>query len=304
MFAFLSKRSFFVITSALAGLVTTSCGFSGSNNASSPDTLVMGFIPNENAATLRAAYAPLVKLISSASGKEVKFQVMTNYAALIEGQRAGTVHIAMYGPLSYVLAKQTGVDISPIGAELETKGGNPYYYSLIVARKDSGLKNLQDLRGKKFCFVDPESTSGRLYPLAALVRAGLKKGDYTEIFAGGHDASVLAVRDRDCDAGASRDLIFKNVLPKQKGIDRDDFTVLWQSGPVVNSPLAISNKLNAKLRADITTAVLQRGNADSLGVKNIGGVWGYIKVNDSFYDPIRQMCKITALEACGKQAGS
>lgn len=304
MFRSLSKRSLFTIAPALIGLVTSSCGFSGSSSISNPDTLVMGFIPNENAATLKAAYEPLVKLVSEASGKQVRFQVMTNYATLIEGQRAGTVHIAMYGPLSYVLAKDTGVDISPIGAELEVKGGAPSYFSYIVARADSGIKTLQDLRGKKVCFVDPESTSGRLYPLASLLEAGLKKGDYTEVFAGGHDASVLAVRDGDCAAGAARELIFKDVLPHQKDIDLKDFTIIWKSAPVVNSPLAISNKLNRELRDSITTAVVKRGNADSLGVKNIGGAWGFVKVDDTFYDPIRRMCKVTALEACGSATGS
>jgi phosphonate transport system substrate-binding protein len=258
----------------------------------------MGFIPNENAATLKAEYDPLAKLISEASGKEVKIEIMTNYAALIEAQRAGTVHLAMYGPLSYVLAKDSGVDISPIAAELEKKGDKPSYQSYMVARAESGINDLQDLRGKNICFVDPNSTSGRLYPLAALIEAGLQKGDYQETFAGGHDASLLAVRDGDCAAGAVRDLIFKEVLPHQEDIDIKDYTIVWKSPPVVNSPLAISNKLDPKLRDSITTAVLQRGNADSLGVDNIGGYWGFIKVDDKFYDPIRRICKVAGAEVC------
>jgi phosphonate transport system substrate-binding protein len=293
-----SKKTSLTIICAFATLLSASCGFSGSDSATNPGTIVMGFIPNENAATLKAEYDPLAKLMSEASGKEVKLEVMTNYAALIEGQRAGSVHLAMYGPLSYVLAKDSGVDISPIAAELEQKGGRPSYHSFIVARADSGIKKLQDLRGKNVCFVDPNSTSGRLYPLAALAEAGLRKGDYQETFAGGHDASLLAVRDGDCAAGAVRELIFKEVLPHQEDIELKDYTIVWKSPPVVNSPLAISNRLDPKLRTAISTAVLQRGNADSLGVDNIAGYWGFTKVDDKFYDPIRRICKITGAEAC------
>ncbi len=258
----------------------------------------MGLIPNENASTLKAEYAPLVKLVSEASGKEVKLEVMNNYATLIEGQRAGTVHIAMYGPLSYVLAKDSGVDISPIAAEIYKKNGSASYQGYMVVRADSGIKDLQGLRGKNICFVDPNSTSGRLYPLAALIEAGLHKGDYKETFSGGHDASLLAVRDGDCAAAGIRDLLFNEVLPHQEDINIKDFTILWKSPPVVNSPLAISNRLDAKLRTSITTAILERGNADSLGVDNIAGYWGFTKVDDDFYDPIRKICKITGAEAC------
>ncbi|PZG56662.1 phosphate/phosphite/phosphonate ABC transporter substrate-binding protein [Spongiactinospora gelatinilytica] len=286
---------------ALTTIATAACGGS-STNLSDPDTIVMGLIPNENAATLKAEYAPLADLVSKASGKRVQLEVMTNYAAVVEGQRAGTVHIAMYGPFSYVLAKDSGVDISPIAAELYKEGGTPSYHGYIVARADSGLKTLRDLRGKHICFVDPNSTSGRLYPLAGLLEAGIKPGSYKETFTGGHDASLLAVRDGDCDAAAIRDLLFEEVLPFQEDIDIKDYSILWKSPPVVNSPLAISNRLKPELRTAITTAILQRGNADSLGVDDIAGYWGFTKVEDKFYDPIRRICKLTKAEACRPRA--
>ena len=294
----LSRTTVLCAVAVTIALVTACGGASSDESASEPDTLVMGLIPNENAASLNASYEPLVDLIAGASGKEVDLQVMTNYAALIEAQRAGTVHIAMYGPFSYVLARDSGVDISPIAAELYEKDGSPSYHSYMVTRADSGISELADLREKTVCFVDPNSTSGRLYPLAGLMKAGLSEGDYTERFSGGHDASLLAVRDGECDAGAIRDLLYNEVLPEQEGIDHDDYTVIWTSEPVVNSPLAILNSLDPELRDAITEAVLERGNADALGVDDIAGYWGFTEADDSLYDPIREICQITEAEAC------
>ncbi|MCY9786606.1 phosphate/phosphite/phosphonate ABC transporter substrate-binding protein [Nocardiopsis sp. EMB25] len=295
----ISSRTIALCAASAALALTAACGgASNADSASDPDTLIMGLIPNENAASLNASYEPLRELIAEASGKEVELEVMTNYAALIEAQRAGTVHIAMYGPFSYVLAKDSGVDISPIAAELYEKGGDPSYHSYMVARADSGLSELSDLRDKTVCFVDPNSTSGRLYPLSGLMEAGLDEGDYTERFAGGHDASLLAVRDGDCDAGAVRDLLYEEVLPEQEGIDHDDYTVLWKSDPVVNSPLAILDSLDPELRESVGEAILERGNADALGVDDIAGYWGFTEADDAFYDPIRELCEITEAEAC------
>ncbi|WP_028647100.1 phosphate/phosphite/phosphonate ABC transporter substrate-binding protein [Nocardiopsis sp. CNT312] len=293
------SRTIALCAASAALVLASACGSaSGAANAADPDTLVFGLIPNENAASLNASYAPLADLVAEASGKEVELEVMTNYAALIEAQRAGTVHIAMYGPFSYVLARDSGVDISPIAAELYEKDGEPSYHSYMVARADSGITALADLRGRTVCFVDPNSTSGRLYPLAGLVGAGLEEGDYTERFSGGHDASLLAVRDGDCDAGAVRDLLYDEVLPEQEGIDHDDYTILWTSDPVVNSPLAVVNSLDPELRGAIADAVLERGNADALGVDDIAGYWGFTETDDAFYDPIRELCRITEAEAC------
>lgn len=293
------SRTIALCAAAITTALATACGgTSDAESASDPDTLVLGLIPNENAASLNASYEPLVDLIAEASDKEVQLQVMTDYAALIEAQRAGTVHIAMYGPFTYVLARDSGVDIYPIAAELYEKDGNPSYHAYMVTRADSGISELTDLRGKTVCSVDPNSTSGHLYPKSGLMEAGLNEGDYTERFSGGHDASLLAVRDGECDAGAVRDLLFDEVLPRQEGIDHDDYTVIWTSDPVVNSPLAILNSLDPELREAITTAVLERGNADALGVDDIAGYWGFTDADDSFYDPIRDICRITEAEAC------
>ncbi|MGB7946834.1 MAG: phosphate/phosphite/phosphonate ABC transporter substrate-binding protein, partial [Candidatus Binatia bacterium] len=57
------------------------------------------------------------------------------------------------------------------------KGGIAEYRSLIFAAKNSGINNLEDLKGKLFVFEDPESTSGHFLPKHYLTRKGFKFTD-------------------------------------------------------------------------------------------------------------------------------
>src|SRR5689334_8982810 len=134
-------------------------------------------------------------MLAKASGKPVELKVLTDYAALIEGQRAGVIQLAVYGSLSYVLARDTGAGVEPLGVEVMRKGAKPEYRSYLVTKAGSPIRSLDDLRGKRVCFVDPNSTSGYLYPVAALLAEGIGSDDYTARYAGGHDATVLGVRD-------------------------------------------------------------------------------------------------------------
>jgi hypothetical protein len=110
---------------------------------------------------------------------------------VIEAQLSGQVQIAEYGSLSYVLAKEKGADITAVGAAIDHKGETPGYRSYGITKAGSPIKSIKDYAGKKVCFVDPDSTSGYLYPSAVLLPNGINP--MTEVlptFAGGHDASA------------------------------------------------------------------------------------------------------------------
>ena len=50
----------------------------------------------------------------------------------------------------------------------------PFYQTVFYAAKDSGIKSLQDLKGRKNTFEDAGSTSGYLIPSTILSRQGFK----------------------------------------------------------------------------------------------------------------------------------
>lgn len=305
-----------VLTAAAAvvlGLGLAACGQSaggsGAGAAADPETLVFAAVPSEESTSLQESYKPILDLIAKETGKKVEFRQATDYAAVIEGQLSGQVHIAQYGPLSFVLAETKGAKITPIGAQLDEKGASPGYQSYGITRADNAAVNsVADFAGKNVCFVDPNSTSGYLYPSAELLNNGIDpKTGVNPIFAGGHDSSVLEVASGRCDAGFAFDTMVDKQLIDKGQIQPGQIKTVWKSGTIPGSPLAISTQLSPELQAQLTDLVQNRANVDYLqangfcqGECKIGdeGTWGWAKVDSAFFDPIREVCTVTKNESC------
>ncbi|MEV0621394.1 phosphate/phosphite/phosphonate ABC transporter substrate-binding protein [Nonomuraea sp. NPDC050404] len=298
----------------LAGtLAVTGCGESAAqrNDAggAGPDTITIAHIPSEERTELDETYAKIAEVIQRDTGKKVAFQQVTSYAAVIEAQRAGKVQIAAYGPFSYVVAKDSGVPIELIGFGAESADSPGGYQSVASVPKNSAIADLKGFKGKKICFVDPTSTSGYLFPSAGLLKEGIDPKDgLTPVFAGGHDASVLAVADGQCEGGFSTEAMATQDLIETGQLKKGDVKVVWKSELIPPSPLAMSTSLSPELRKQIKDIFLTKLNVDAL--KKSGGCdtakehcglpveWGYKPIEDSAYSGIRVVCETTKSDSC------
>ena len=160
-------------------------------------------------------------------------------------------------------------DIEAFAVAETKKAGRTFYHSLVVARKDSGIQTVADLKGKTFAFVDPSSTSGHLFPKAGLIKAGFNpdKDFGRVIFSGSHDSNAVAVQNGKVDAVAIADRILDAAINKGltkrygdfdalKGIDLDvapgEFlVVLGPSGAGKSTLLRCINRLCEPTQGDI-----------------------------------------------------
>ncbi len=307
-----TRRRAMPAAALLMTVTLAACGESASSaggaNAADPDTLVFASVPAEEATDIRGSFQPMLDMLAKETGKKIEFRQATDYAAVIEGQLSGQIQIAQYGPLSYVLAETKGAQITPVGAFIDEKGGKAGYQSYGITKAGSPITSLADFKGKKVCFVDPNSTSGFLYPSAGLLKDGIDpKTGVQPVFAGGHDSSVLEVKEGRCEAGFAFDTMVDSQLIEKGGLKPGEVTTVWKSPTIPGSPVAISNNLSPELRSTLTTALQQKANTDYLLANNfctgeckVGDErsWGYAPVDNAFYDPIREVCATTKNENC------
>jgi len=165
--------------------------------------IVLAFVPSLDAQRVLATGRVLERMLEVATGMEFEATVPTSYAATIEAMCADRADVAFLAPLSYVLAhERCGAQVQLISI----RNNLPYYGSQILVHAESGLRQLLDLRAKRFAFVDPASASGYLYPALHIKRrTGLLPERFFAqvIFAGGHDKVVLAVYQRQVEGGAT-----------------------------------------------------------------------------------------------------
>ncbi|WP_166969025.1 phosphate/phosphite/phosphonate ABC transporter substrate-binding protein [Brevibacterium atlanticum] len=305
----LRSRAARTLTAGLLALpLLAACGSSGGSGGE--DTITFAAVPAESSSTLESSFDNVTKLLEKETGKKVEFQNASDYAAVVEGMRAGQIDAASFGPFAYVIAKDSGVNIEPAASPTNDADKAPAYTSLAYVKKGSDIKDLSDLKGKKVCFVDAASTSGYLVPMKGLQDEGIDMDtDLEAIMSGGHDASLLSLNSGDCDAAFAHDAMLK-TLEKSGQIDKGSLTSIWESDPITEDPIAVNkDSLDADTAAKVTTALREKANVFAMVKDGICSskddcvlpeeiTYGYKEVSDSDFDSIRDICDATKADAC------
>lgn len=257
------------------------------------EALTVGLIPSEDSRAMIASSQKMMDMLSESLGMPVKAFVAADYNGVIEALRAGRLDVAYLGPFSYVL----GTTVAPIEAfaVAETKkAGRTFYHSLIIAHKASGIKTIDDLKGKTFAFVDPSSTSGHLFPKAGLEKHGFHPdNDFGRvIFSGSHDSNAIAVQNQKIDAAAIADRILDTAISNGYA-NRDDLVVVWESDPIPESPTVWRKDLPDDLKKRIQAAFMQ---VKDIPWSDQGMLNGFHPIDDQAYDVIREAAEILNLD--------
>jgi phosphonate transport system substrate-binding protein len=193
-----------ILTGALALSLMAGAARAADDWKTQVPELTLAVIPAENASGTSDRYAPLTEYLTKQLGVPVKLRIANDYAAVIEGQRAGNIQIGFYGPASFARATMTGVKLDPIVNQKHDTGASGYY-SVIYVKADSPYKTIEDLKGKNLALVDPNSTSGNQAPRFFLKRAGydVEKFFGKTFYAGSHENAVLALTQGTADAAAN-----------------------------------------------------------------------------------------------------
>lgn len=257
--------------------------------------LKFGFTPVLSEAAMRAEFEPLMAYLTEAIGRKVTLYIAKNYGDLRTQMEAGAVDIGSFSPFAYVDATRGGKIRIIAQSILE---GSATYRGLIITRKDGGLRNVGDLEGKRFAFVDAKSASGYVYPRAMLVEKGVNPERYFKetIFAGGHDKVIAAVLERRVDAGA----IYDGALgvAKGKGLPVDELVTLSSTDPIPHDAIAVRLGLDDALAGKIQAALvdLDKAPAGRAVIANSKKkLTGHVIADDSLFDVVRRTAKIAGL---------
>lgn len=234
----------------------------GAQAQKAPTELIFAVVPAENAGMVGERYKDFLEYLSKETGVKVTLRVAADYAAVIEGQRAGQIHIGYYGPTAYARARMAGANITPFVTET-AKGGIRGYYAVFYTKTNSPYKTIADLKGKNFGLVDPNSTSGNVVPRFALDKMSINPDTYfgKVVYTGSHVNAVMALQQGTVDVAANwwnneEDSELMRMVTKGM-VKKEDFQIIFKSDLIPASPLAYLDNLPADLKAKISQAFLQ-----------------------------------------------
>lgn len=269
----INRRSILLSAAALA--LATSAASAQDYKTKYPE-LTFAIIPAENASGVTERWAPFVAYLSKELGVKVNLRIANDYAAVIEGQRAGNIHIASYGSASFARARLTGVKTDAFANDINVDGSTGYY-SVLFVKANSTYTTVDSLKGKNLGLVDPNSTSGNNVPRFELDKMGISDADTyfgKVVFTGSHENALLALSQGTVDVAANQwtndnDSTLAQMLTKGmlKGTDgaalkKEDFRIIHKSAPIINGPYAYSSDLPQDLKSAISKAFVEAPTKD------------------------------------------
>jgi phosphonate transport system substrate-binding protein len=267
----------------------------------SPKVLRVGFVPAEDAQQVMRNAQPIVDILQKQLGMEIRAFVAADYTGVVEALRVNKLDIAFLTPASYVLAKNEA-NVNVI-LKSERKG-IASYYAAIIARADSGIKTLDDLRGKTFAFGDALSTTGNIFPRKMFKEHGIDPvRDFKQIlYSGGHDATVLAVLNGKVDAGATYanspdgdDTAWMRYLKNPEDVKK--IRALAFSEPIPADNLVINGNLDERIARKVEESFLQlsRDPKGKQMMRDLYQIDGFVPATDRDYDSVRQAFEIAGI---------
>src|SRR5581483_13640 len=279
----------------MLALVTVPMALAGrAVTAQSSNTIVWAFVPSENSQAVLDSAEALAKLVSEKTNLNIKTFVATEYAGVVEAMCNGQAQMGALNTFSYILASSR--KCADVGL-VSVRNNSTSYRGQIITLADSGIKKLEDLKGKTFCRPDPLSTSGWIIPSILLKANKIDPAtDLKQVVdVGGHDAVVENVYNKNCDAGATFDDARANVEKKYPDV-RDKVVVIACSAAIPNDTVSFVPSMDAKHRETIVKALLDiaadKANADML--RKVYNWTGLAEAKDAFFDDFRQ-----SLDAAG-----
>lgn len=254
-----------------------------SNAASASDKEIQfGSVAMDIPAVMHKRLTPLTKYLSQTLKRNVTLKLSPNMGAAIKEAAQGTVDIAYLTPVAYLKANEQG------GAQLIAKTvtkGKASFQLMIVVKKDSPIKTVEQLAGKSFAFGDKKALLQR----ATVLGSGVKLEQFSEYkFLGHYDNIARAVMSGDFDAGILKDTMAYNW--ESKGL-----RILYSSPELPPYNIAASSKVDAKTLAELRKAFLSLDGKNPEHLKIIKALDkkydGFAATSDAEYDVIRQLIK-------------
>jgi phosphonate transport system substrate-binding protein len=283
---------------ALLSLAAFACGGASDSSSAPPEeaarsSLVMAFVPSQQAQTVLVSAKPIADYVGKELGVPITAQVPTSYAAVTEAMTSGNVDIAWVGPLDYVIGHDKN------GAEPMTKSvrkGVAGYHAFIISRKGSGINSIKDLKGKSFAFGDPVSASSNLYPKYFMKQNGIdpEKDLGKAVNISNQTAIATSVCNGVVDAGAIYDDARTNP-----GADTacpgiiDKTQIIFTTPLIPGDPQIVRHQMNSAQKKKVYGAMIKLGTDPAMAqyLKALFTIEKTVPATDSDYNEIRTIVK-------------
>jgi phosphate/phosphite/phosphonate ABC transporter binding protein len=244
-------------------------------------------------------HAALVKYLQTRLQRPVELKVFEDYIDLSTKLESGELELAALSPYAYVRAKRQAPTLRLLATHLTS--GSPTYEGIIIAKAQSGVETIQDLKGKTFCYVSPNSTSGYLYPRALFRSLGIDPDKHfsSTRFTGDHVKALEALENGACSGAA----VFAGLFFESKRYAHQ-YKILASTARIPYDAYCSPPSMKPELADQLRDALLALKEGSELTRKWLGEksrITGFVPIKDSDYESVRRIEHLMDTPTPGKR---
>jgi len=276
-------KCIFQRTVFLLGLIAMAAITSVSQAAETP--LVMGIFPRNKATETIAMYTPMANYLSERLGRKVILVTSKDFDSFWKGVMDRQYDIVHYNQYHYVNSAKSYKVVA-----YNQEFGKSAVAGALFVRKDSGITNVSQLRGRTIMFGGgKDAMLSYIAPRFLLMQAGLQDGDFQTKFAVSPPNALIALYHRQADAAGGGDIAI-DLAAVKNAINTQEITILSATEPLLFLPWAVKRDMTAKLAESIQSILLGLGGSDAgKSILKAAMTTGLGKAEDRDYDPHRKM---------------
>lgn len=245
--------------------------------------LVFVILPVENISAMYEKFLPLKEYLERAISRKILLKVAQNYQEAIDAIGNGQAHIAYLDPSAYCEARKRYRVVPIANAILD---GSSTYKSVIVARKDSPVNRIVEVKGKKLALGNIWSSSSYLIPAVMFKEVGIGLKEFRAVdYLEHEDRIALSVLSNKHDVGGLSERVAIKYIP-------DGLKIIKTSEAIPQYSVCIYSGLPEELRNKIKHALLSltiRNNPEV--IKAMKDINGFSSAEDRDFDVVRVMIK-------------
>lgn len=238
----------------------------GSNEAADDKTVKFSILSTESAENLLPKWEPFLADMERQTGLNIEPFLADDYAALIEATRFGSVDAGWYSTKGgYEAVTRAN---SEVFAQATYADGIAGYHSVVVVKKDSPIKTVDDLLKcdgtLDFGMGDPNSGSGTLVPIVYLFapRNINPQRCFKTVINANHEANALSVVNGLLDA-ATNNTSSLSAIRRSRPEITGQLREIWRSPLLGSDVITYRKDLAPEVKAKLQNFFVNYGKQGS-----------------------------------------
>jgi phosphonate transport system substrate-binding protein len=239
--------------------------------------------PLHNPAKLMQVYQPLIDYLNvRLQGAQLDLEASRDYANFEEKYNARTLEFILPNPWQTLQAMKKNYHV------IATAGEAKDFKGIFLVRKDSGIKQPADLKGKAVSYPSPTALAACIMPQYYLHSHGIDiNKDIENRYVGSQESSIMNVYIGATAAGVTWPppwRAFEKDHPKEAA----ELTLIWETEPLINNSVMVRDDVPAEVRDQVSSLLVDlKKSAEGLSILAEIETSGFISASDESYNVVR-----------------